>query len=148
MKKINELEENLDDFYKKIISNGVILLEQINNIDGTSRFINFEDAIDEADDENEVLSDIGYVFHLYEKQLYYATLNFEVSFDTREPQNINLLENEDELFKYLLGYFQQCQEVETIGELLEFYPWLDNFSLNKENDYYDYWEDWNDKNLF
>ena len=51
MKKINELEENLDDFYKKIISNGKILLEQINNIDGTSRFINFEDAIDEADYE-------------------------------------------------------------------------------------------------
>ena len=145
MKKINELEENLDDYYKKIISNGEILLEQINNIDGTSRFINFEDAIDEADYENEVLSDIGYVFHLYEKQLYYATLNF----DTREPQNINLLENEDELFKYLLGYFQQCQEVGTVGELLEFYPWLDNFSLNKENDYYDeYWEDWKDKNLF
>ena len=26
---------------------------------------------------------------------------------------------------------------------------LDNFSLNKENDYYyEYWEDWKDKNLF
>ena len=85
------------------------------------------------------------ILYLYEKQLYYATLNF----DTREPQNINLLENEDELFKYLLGYFQQCQEAGTVGELLEFYPWLDNFSLNKENDYYDeYWEDWKDKNLF
>ena len=145
MKNINELEENLDDFYKKIISNGEILLEQINNIDGTSRFTIFEDAIEEASYENEVLSDIGYVFHLYEKQLYYVTLNF----DTREPQNIHLLENEDELLKYLLGYFQQCQEVGTVGELFKFYPWLDNFSLNKENDYYDeYWEGWKNKNLF
>tara|TARA_B100000965_G_scaffold2817_1_gene2240 strand:- start:3106 stop:3585 length:480 start_codon:yes stop_codon:yes gene_type:complete len=144
---IENIEKNLHDLYKKICKDGEVLLEQVHNTDGTKRFIWFDDAADEASWEDEVLSDTGYAFHLHEKQLYLAVVNFYTR-ERLEPQNIYLLENG--LFKYLLGYLQEIESLETGGELLDFYPWLENFSLDKDYDYtqdYSNWEE-KDKELF
>ena len=74
-----------------------------------------------------------------------------MNFYTRErlePQNIYLLENG--LFNYLLGYLQDTECLETGGELLDVYPWLESFSFDKDYDYtqdYSNWEE-KDKELF
>ena len=138
---------NLHNLYKKICNDGEVLLEQVHNTDGTKRFIWFDDAANEASWENEVLSDTGYAFHLYEKHLYFAVVNFYTR-ERLEPQNIYLLENG--LFKYLLGFLQETECLETGGELLDVYPWLENFSFDKDYDYtqdYSNWEE-KDKELF
>ena len=108
----------------------------------------FDDAADEAS-WNEVLSNEGYAFHLYKEHLYFAVVNFYTR-ERLEPQNIYLLENENGLFNYLLGYLQDTECLETGGELLDVYPWLESFSFDKDYDYtqdYSNWEE-KDKELF
>jgi hypothetical protein len=95
--------DNLNNWYKEVKKNGIILAEHQTNSDGNKDYWGFEDANEEAQYEYETLTNHGGIYCIDEKILYFI----DVTFFPFTIHDICILEKGDVALIPILSYLYE-----------------------------------------